>query len=62
VLAGIITALLARGATPVQAAAWGAHMHGRCGEVLARRVGAIGYLARELAAEVPRIMQRLVAQ
>ncbi|HYE07446.1 MAG TPA: NAD(P)H-hydrate dehydratase [Planctomycetota bacterium] len=61
VLAGVITALLARGATPVQAAAWGAHVHGRCGEILARRVGAIGYLARELAAEVPGVMQGLGA-
>ncbi len=58
VLAGIIGGLLARGATPIQAAAWGAHVHGRCGEALARRVGAIGFLARELAGEIPPLLHR----
>ncbi len=55
-LAGLIAGLAARGAEPLQAAAWGVWLHARAGEVLARKVGPIGYLARELAAEVPSLM------
>jgi ADP-dependent NAD(P)H-hydrate dehydratase len=56
VQAGIVTGLLARGAEAEQAAVWGAWLHGRCGDVLAESVGPVGYLARELAAAVPRLM------
>jgi hydroxyethylthiazole kinase-like uncharacterized protein yjeF len=59
VLAGIIAGLLARGAELEQAAAWGVGLHARAGERLAQRMGKIGYLARELAAEVPEIMAAL---
>ena len=59
VLAGIIAGLAARGCPPEQAAAWGVALHARAGEVLARRTGSLGYLARELAAEVPAVMQAL---
>lgn len=56
VQAGIVSGLLARGAEPEQAAVWGAWLHGRCGDVLAETVGPVGYLARELAAAVPRLL------
>jgi hydroxyethylthiazole kinase-like uncharacterized protein yjeF len=56
VLAGILTGLLARGAPPVQAACWAVWLHGEAGTRLAQRIGPIGFLARELAAEVPRLM------
>lgn len=59
VLAGVIAGLAARGAPPEQATVWGVALHGRAGEALARRVGTVGYLARELAAEVPALMQAL---
>jgi hydroxyethylthiazole kinase-like uncharacterized protein yjeF len=59
VLAGIIGGLAARGATLEQAAAWGVALHARAGDVLAKRVGYLGYLAREIAAEVPSLMQTL---
>ncbi|MED5618934.1 NAD(P)H-hydrate dehydratase [Ideonella sp. BN130291] len=62
VLAGLVAGLLARGAPPAQAAAWGVALHARAGERLAERVGPLGYLARELAAEVPRLMGALRAQ
>jgi NAD(P)H-hydrate repair Nnr-like enzyme with NAD(P)H-hydrate dehydratase domain len=62
VQAGIVTGLLARGAEPEQAAVWGAWLHGRCGEVLAESVGPVGYLARELAAAVPRLMAEAAAE
>lgn len=56
VLAGILAGLLARGASPMQAACWAVWLHGEAGLSLARRIGPIGFLARELAAEVPRAM------
>ncbi len=56
VLVGIVTGLLARGAAPVQAACWAVWLHGEAGAQLARRIGPIGFLARELAAEVPGLM------
>ncbi len=55
-LSGIITGLVARGAAPVQAAAWGVYLHGRAGDKLARRMGRLGFLARELLSEVPALM------
>jgi NAD(P)H-hydrate repair Nnr-like enzyme with NAD(P)H-hydrate dehydratase domain len=56
VLAGIIGGLVARGATPLQAAAWGSWTHGRAGEELTRRFANIGFLARELLPLVPRLL------
>lgn len=56
VQAGIVTGLLARGAEPAQAAVWGGWLHGRSGEVLADRVGPIGFLARELPGAVPSLL------
>jgi ADP-dependent NAD(P)H-hydrate dehydratase len=58
-LSGIITGLAARGATPLQAAVWGVYLHARAGDALAKRMGRMGYLARELLAEVPALMSKL---
>jgi hydroxyethylthiazole kinase-like uncharacterized protein yjeF len=58
-LAGIVAGLAARGASAAHAAVWGAYLHGAAGEALARRLGPIGYLARELLDEVPGVMRRL---
>lgn len=60
VLAGIIGGLLARGTAPLHAAAWGVYLHAQAGEVLARRIG-MGFLARELSAEIPSLMRALSA-
>jgi len=57
-LAGVITGLLARGATPMLAACWGVWLHGEAGNALERRIGRIGFLARELLDEIPRVMSR----
>jgi ADP-dependent NAD(P)H-hydrate dehydratase len=59
VLAGVVAGLLARGAEPAQAAVWGAHLHATAGERLAARVGPLGYLARELLDEAPRVLTEL---
>ncbi len=58
-LAGIIAGLAARGAAPAQAAVWGVYLHGSAGNRLTRRLGRVGFLARELLAQVPPIMSRL---
>lgn len=59
VLAGLVTGLAARGATPGQAAVWGVYLHAQAGEALARSLGQVGFLARELSAKVPMLMQNL---
>ncbi len=59
VLAGIIGGLLARGATETQSACWGVALHARAGDRLAQRLGPLGYLAREIAAEVPALMEQI---
>ncbi len=58
VLAGIVGGLLARGAEPVQAAVWGVYLHARAGQALSERMG-IGFMAREIPAEVPGLMRAL---
>jgi hydroxyethylthiazole kinase-like uncharacterized protein yjeF len=58
-LAGIVAGLAARGAPAAHAAVWGAYLHGAAGQSLARRIGPIGYLARELLDELPALMHRL---
>jgi ADP-dependent NAD(P)H-hydrate dehydratase len=59
VRAGITAGLLARGAPPEQAAVWASYVHGRAGERLASSVGRLGFLARELPPEVPRVLGEL---
>lgn len=59
ILAGILVGLLARGATLDQAAVWAVYLHGAAGNRLQRRMGPIGFLARELFDEVPAIMSSL---
>lgn len=56
VLAGIIAGLVARGMRLEGAAAWGVALHARAGDALARRVGPLGYLARELPGEIPALL------
>lgn len=57
-LAGIVAGLAARGATAAHAAVWGAFLHGAAGRSLTRRMGRVGFLARELLDEVPPLMRR----
>jgi NAD(P)H-hydrate repair Nnr-like enzyme with NAD(P)H-hydrate dehydratase domain len=59
VLAGIAVGLLARGATAEQAGAWAVYLHGEAGNRLARTMGQIGFLARELLPEIPPLMNAL---
>lgn len=58
-LAGVVGGLAARGASPLQATVWGVHLHAKAGDVLAERIGPLGFLARELLAEIPALMHAL---
>lgn len=55
-LAGILGGLLARGATPLAALLWAVWLHGEAGARLAQKVGPVGFLAREISAEVPALL------
>ena len=57
-LAGVVAGLLARGADAAQAAVWGVYLHGEAGNTMTRRMGTLGFLARELLAEIPALMAR----
>lgn len=56
VLAGIVGGLLARGAEPLDALLWSVWLHGQAGAALARKIGPIGFLAREIADEIPALL------
>lgn len=58
-LAGIIAGLAARGAPAYQACAWGIFLHAMAGRALSRRHGTLGYLARELPDQIPKIFHDL---
>ncbi len=55
----MIAGLIARGAEPVQAAVWGVYLHAKAGEALSSKLGPLGFLARELPSEVPRLLDSL---
>jgi hydroxyethylthiazole kinase-like uncharacterized protein yjeF len=58
VLAGIVGGLLARGAEPLNALLWSVWLHGEAGVSLAKKIGPIGFLAREIADEIPALLPR----
>ena len=57
-LAGIVAGLIASGAPPCTGVLWAVWAHGAAGRLLARRMGRVGFLARELLAEVPALVGR----
>jgi hydroxyethylthiazole kinase-like uncharacterized protein yjeF len=61
VLAGAVGGLLARGAAPVTAALWGVIVHAEAGTALAGAGAPLGFLARELPAQLPFVLARLCA-
>ena len=56
-LAGIVGGLLARGADPLTALLWAVWLHGEAGARLAKKVGSLGFLAREIPGEVPALLE-----
>ncbi|MGW5744798.1 NAD(P)H-hydrate dehydratase [Amycolatopsis sp. NPDC003861] len=59
VLAGLTGGFLARGAAVDQAACWATHVHAVAGQRLIPDTGSTGLLARELVAEIPRVIAEL---
>lgn len=59
VLSGLIAGLAAQQVPLEQACAWGVVLHAQAGAALGRSVGPLGYLARELPAEIPRLLRKL---
>jgi hydroxyethylthiazole kinase-like uncharacterized protein yjeF len=59
VLAGALLGLAARGAEPLCAALWAAHLHGLAGQRLGCDGPGLGTLARELPAELPRVLRAI---
>lgn len=59
VLAGLIAGFAAQELPLEQACAWGVVLHALAGAALARGLGPIGYLARELPAAVPPLLRKL---
>ena len=58
ILAGIVGGLLARGAEPLDALLWAVWLHGQAGALLARKIAPIGFLAREIADQIPGLLPR----
>jgi len=58
VLAGIVGGLLARGADRLSALLWSVWLHGEAGASLAKKVGPLGFLAREIPDELPALLPR----
>jgi hydroxyethylthiazole kinase-like uncharacterized protein yjeF len=58
VLAGIVAALLARGAEPLTALLWGVLLHGEAGEQLSKTIGPVGFRASEIPDQIPALLGR----
>ena len=56
VLAGIVAALVARGAEPLTALLWGVLLHGEAGERLSKQIGPVGFRASELPDQIPALL------
>jgi NAD(P)H-hydrate repair Nnr-like enzyme with NAD(P)H-hydrate dehydratase domain len=56
-LAGIVAGLAANGARPCTASAWGVWAHAAAGALLAKRIGKVGFLARELLVDLPALLR-----
>ena len=57
VLAGVITALLGAGLSPLEAAACGAWLHGASGDRCAAELGQYGMLPTDMLSALPRLMK-----
>lgn len=57
VLAGIITAFLGQGISPLEAAACGAYVHGMAGDLCAQSIGQYGMLPTDMLEALPRLLK-----
>jgi len=58
VLAGILSGLLARGTPTLDAALWSVVLHAQAGHMIARTIGGLGLIARELPAAIPTLLAK----
>lgn len=56
-LAGVITALIGQGIRPPEAAACGAWLHGRAGDICADQIGQYGMLPSDMLNVLPRLLK-----
>ena len=61
VLAGVVAGLIAQGAPLEQAAVWAVVLHGAAGSRLTERIAPLGFLAREVADEIPLARARVLS-
>ncbi|RMF72377.1 MAG: NAD(P)H-hydrate dehydratase [Planctomycetota bacterium] len=61
VLTGLIAALLGQGLEPFDAGRLAAHVHGAAADLCARRVGPVGYLARDVAEHIPPALAQVIS-
>ena len=61
VLTGIITALLARGYSPEEAATTGMYLHGLAGDYAARDLGVESLIASDIIAYLPKAFRKYIA-
>ena len=54
VLAGVLGALMGQGLSPYEAAVLGVHVHGRAGDLAARRLGQVSLMATDVLDDLPR--------
>jgi hydroxyethylthiazole kinase-like uncharacterized protein yjeF len=59
VLTGILTALLAQGYSPVEAACLGVYVHGLAGDIAARHKGMVSMIASDVIDHLPEAFQKL---
>lgn len=57
VLAGIIVSLLGQGVSPLKAAACGAWLHGRAGDLCAEKIGQYGMLPQDMVNVLPQLLR-----
>ena len=57
VLAGIIAGLIGQGLSPLEAAACGAWLHGKAGDVCAQKLGQYGMLPSDMLQVLPRLLK-----
>lgn len=57
VLAGMIVSLLGQGLSPLQAAACGAWLHGRAGDICSEEIGQYGMLPTDMLRVLPRLLK-----
>ena len=57
VLSGIIVSLLGQGIEPLKAAACGAWLHGKAGDICAEKIGQYGMLPTDLVEVLPRLLK-----